>query len=400
MQGRVRVAFGITVPRSVPLLGAAGAAEDWGFLPSFQVEDPWAQRDMYRFFAEMPAELRVTRSWCWMVDFRKFVRDDTELQFPVHATQFDELAGRFYSSGYSTSGSRYVWLRGGKIKAVYYSISVDVSTDEMGSSALALKSHWDKYLVSFNGTARPSAKGAFHVSELWVNAESLAVLLTTTAQTLAILLILAFFGMLVFTWSVILSVYVVIATVCVMAGLLFVIVVLMGWQIGLIEVIAIVYFVGYAVTYSLHIAHKYSHANPETILGLPSTGKVTGPRRSTTMDDLLQDDPLIASMQERARVRYTRTLYSVKSLGGAAVGSAMTTMLASFFLLFCTLTIFVKLGAMCLAVSALSLAMALGPLPAALMMIGPSREGSCCRCIKRVHQGRSQDYIPNARVRE
>jgi hypothetical protein len=402
-QAKVRVAFGITVPRSVPLLGSSDPAEDWDFLPSFQVEDPWAQRDMYRFVSELPAELKVTKSWCWMADFRNFVRDDLELQFPVQAAQFDELAGAFYSSSYPTKGSRYIWSRGGKIKAVYYSIQVDMSADEMGSPALALKSHWDSYLESFNATARPSASGAFHVSELWVNAESLAVLLTTTAQTLAILLVLAFFGMLVFTWSVVLSVYVVLATVCVMAGLLFVIVVVMGWQIGLIEVIAIVYFVGYAVTYSLHIAHKYSHAKPETILGSCPEGEVPGLPRASTLDGLLQADPKIASMQERSRVRYARTLYSLKSLGGAAVGSAMTTMLASFFLLFCTLTIFVKLGAMCLAVSALSLAMALGPLPAALMMVGPwrpSREGSCCRCIKRVHQGRNQDDIPSARVRE
>jgi len=349
----------------------------------------------------MPAELKVARGWCWMEHFRDFVRDDAELQFPVQATSFDELAGAFYNAGYATSGSRYIWLRGGKIKAVYYSIQVDMSTDELGSSALALKSHWDAYLENFNATARPSARGAFHVSELWVNAESLAVLLTTTVQTLAILLILAFFGMLVFTWSVLLSVYVVLATVCVMAGLLFVIVVVMGWQIGLIEVIAIVYFVGYAVTYSLHIAHKYSHAKPDTILGSCPAEEAPGLPRTTTLDNLLQAGPIIASMQERSRVRYARTLYSVKSLGGAAVGSAMTTMLASFFLLFCTLTIFVKLGAMCLAVSALSLAMALGPLPAALMMVGPAHEGGCCKCIKRVHQGRSHDdEIPIARVRE
>ena len=36
----------------------------------------------------------------------------------------------------------------------------------------------------------------------------------------------------------------------------------MGWALGAVEVIALIVFMGYAVTYSLHIAHKYGDFSP------------------------------------------------------------------------------------------------------------------------------------------
>jgi hypothetical protein len=343
----------------VPLLGSEDPSQQWGFLSTFEMSDPWAQRALYGFCDSVPDDLKVAQSWCWMRDFRSFVKMETELQFPVQASKFGAVAGQFYTANYATAGDRYIWQRGGDIKAVYFSFAVDVDKNELGSPALELKAKWDAHLADFNSRVRSSSEGAFHVSELWVAAESASVLLSTTAQTLGILLILAFVGMLLFTSSVVLSLYVVLATTCVMAGLLFIIVVALGWKIGLIEVIAIIYFVGYAVTYSLHIAHKYARAQTELT-----------PHEELLVTFIQGDGP---------RARYARTVYSMKALGGAAVGSAMTTIFASFFLLFCTLTIFVKLGSMCLAVSTLSLIMALGPLPAFLMMCGPINPGRC-RC--------------------
>ena len=50
--------------------------------------------------------------------------------------------------------------------------------------------------------------------------------------------------MLIFTHSCILSVVVVVSTVMVIIVLSFFITVLMGWEVGLIEVIAFIYFIG------------------------------------------------------------------------------------------------------------------------------------------------------------
>merc|ERR1712217_437982 len=105
---------------------------------------------------------------------------------------------------------------------------------------------------------------------------------------------------------------------CVMAGLTFMIIVVLQWDVGLIEVIAIIYFVGYAVTYSLHVAHKYAAYE--------------------VFDEALDDT--FVKISERAEIRLLRTRYAMMSIGGAALGSAITTAGASLFLCFCTLTIF------------------------------------------------------------
>merc|ERR1712217_978895 len=129
----------------------------------------------------------------------------------------------------------------------------------------------------------------------------------------------------------------------------------MGWDLGLVEVIAIIYFVGYAVTYSLHVAHKYA--------------------AHEALDELVDD--VEEDMDDFAEARYLRTRYALRSIGGAALGSAITTAGASIFLVFCTLTIFWKLGSMCLAATVMSILTALGPLPSALLILGPVRPGPC-----------------------
>merc|ERR1740123_2105620 len=160
--------------------------------------------------------------------------------------------------------------------------------------------------------------------------------------------------MLVFTCDPVLSLYVVLATVGVMSSLAFFIVVIMGWAIGPLEVIALIVFIGYAVTYSLHIAHKY------------------GGREA------LDSEPPRPDLDEKSAVRYQRTAFALKSIGSAAMGSAVTTIGCSIFLLFCTLTIFKKLGGVVLAVTIMSIFTAIAPLPAALLMAGPWRSGWRC----------------------
>merc|ERR1712113_1341446 len=61
----------------------------------------------------------------------------------------------------------------------------------------------------------------------------------------------------------------------------------------------------------------------------------------------------------------------MRSIGGAAVGSAVTTVGCALFLIFCQLTIFRKLGTVVLVIAILSIFTALVPLPGALITIGP-----------------------------
>eukprot|EP00930_Biecheleria_cincta_P041607 TRINITY_DN28546_c0_g1_i1.p1 TRINITY_DN28546_c0_g1~~TRINITY_DN28546_c0_g1_i1.p1 ORF type:complete len:191 (-),score=29.23 TRINITY_DN28546_c0_g1_i1:171-722(-) len=138
----------------------------------------------------------------------------------------------------------------------------------------------------------------------------------------------------------------------VIIGLFWFICVLMAWPIGPIEVIALIVFIGYAVTYSLHVAHSYG------------SGDATGWKACGSMP---------ASGIRVAR--YKRTAFALASIGSAALGSAVTTAGCSIFLLLCKLTIFTKLGAVALTVTLLSIFAALVPLPAALLTTGPRYPG-------------------------
>eukprot|EP00746_Dinoflagellata_sp_MGD_P034135 gnl/MRDRNA2_/MRDRNA2_18149_c0_seq2.p1 gnl/MRDRNA2_/MRDRNA2_18149_c0~~gnl/MRDRNA2_/MRDRNA2_18149_c0_seq2.p1 ORF type:complete len:205 (-),score=19.70 gnl/MRDRNA2_/MRDRNA2_18149_c0_seq2:182-796(-) len=83
---------------------------------------------------------------------------------------------------------------------------------------------------------------------------------------------------------------------------------------------------------------------------------------------------------ERTRLRraerFERTRFALRSMGGAAIGSATTTVGSSFFLLFCTLQVFSKLGSIAIAVTFLSILYALLPLPAILIEAGPLGSGT------------------------
>jgi len=373
-QSKVRAVFGLEIPTTVKLLGQNDPSETWEFQSTFDLRQPWSQRNIHNFCSNLTLDLRVARQWCWMSDFRQHVRD-RKGRFPCRSEEFDAMAMDFTTNSASaTRGTRYIWLLGGEVKALYISLEVDVNRNSGAAATLAYKAKWDEYLDKWNAGAYVTARGAHLVSQEWVKAEAESQLVMSTIQTLVILFILAFVAMFVFTQSICISLFVVIATLAVVCGLTFFMVVVNGWQVGLIEVISIIYFIGYALDYSLHIAYKYCSS------------------------EALQVERPEALPNLAAVIRYQRTAFSVKSMGGAVLGSAATTAGSSFFLCFCTLTLFNKLGAMCLAVTLLSVVIALCPLPAALMMFGPQHPGCHCCCCARRRAPPEKDSTKAAKV--
>eukprot|EP00929_Paragymnodinium_shiwhaense_P080470 TRINITY_DN41972_c0_g1_i1.p1 TRINITY_DN41972_c0_g1~~TRINITY_DN41972_c0_g1_i1.p1 ORF type:complete len:1498 (+),score=339.93 TRINITY_DN41972_c0_g1_i1:169-4662(+) len=359
MRASVDVVFGLEVDTSSPILGGKEPSDMWSFQSSYQARQPWAQRNMYTFCTTLPAKLLVQERRCWMEDFRDFALQTGE-RFPLPALKFDDLMQTFAIHGISgaTSSKNYLWLRDGDVMASFNTFTVGISQHAETQLALHHQELWDEHIKLFNYEASRFVKGAWHTSGLWVRAEAQAELISSTGTMLFIVIFLAGVGMLMFTRDLLLSLYVVLATIFVVIGLAWFITVLMGWPIGAIEVIALIVFIGYAVTYSLHIAHKYGSDEAEH--------KIT-----EGFEDLSGNDIY----------RYQRTTFALQSIGAAALGSAVTTAGCSVFLLFCTLTIFKKLGAVVLAVTLMSIFTALIPLPAALMMLGPARPGfrSCPR---------------------
>mmetsp|Transcript_152149 Transcript_152149/g.280392 ORF Transcript_152149/g.280392 Transcript_152149/m.280392 type:complete len:1404 (+) Transcript_152149:34-4245(+) len=349
---KVRVLFGIRIDTQVPTLGEVDPAEGWSFLDTFDVEEPWGQRNLNAFCSELTPNLEVVQDWCWMKLFRMWHIEKYQ-RFPTRKAMFIPRLKEFLGEGsHHAPYNQYIWWNDDqtRVQATYFSYMMGVPKVVSSSRALKLKSAWDGYVSTFDGQASAHVKGAIAVSRLWVEPEAERELLSSSVSTIIVLVVLAFMGMLLFTFSIMLSLFVVLVTLGVVAGLAFFLVIVANWTVGLVEGVAIIYFVGYAVTYALHIAHKYG-----------TGGEVT---RSFVLAD-----------EDLTNERLTRTIHALTSIGGAALGSAATTAGASLFLIPCTLVIFRRLGIMCLVVTVCSIIAAFGPLPAGLLICGPLRPG-------------------------
>jgi len=365
----VEVIWGISTKPASPLLGEPEPTDRWEFLPSFDLRQPWAQRNIYTFCTSMPAQMKVTGRWCWLEDFRNTIVNSGG-RFPLLQSDFEPAVQRYLISGLTgvTPSKEFIWDIDGTIKAMYARFETDHYKHSQSGPAIAFKKLWDVHLLIWNEEASRFGRGAWHTADLWVRAEASAELIKSTIITLGLVIVLSFIGMMVFTMDAALSSFVVMATLGVICFLAFFITTLMGWEIGPIEVIALIVFLGYAVTYSLHVTHKYEGH-----------------------EALKMARPTHREMSEGQIVRYQRVFWALKSIGGAALGSAITTIGCSIFLVFCTLTIFQKLGGVVLIVTLVSITTALCPLPALLLVIGPVHPGlrsmrecpnACLACLR------------------
>jgi len=220
-----------------------------------------------------------------------------------------------------------------------------------GRTAEAWKTTLEKRMLHWNLVAAKNAKIQYHTSSSYFDDESIdAVIKESSVVTAAICCVSAFFGVLIFSRSVTLAGIVVLAVVGVCIGLAALLAMASGWQLSPLDLLSLVVFIGYSVTYSLHIAHLYSHAHD------PSLTEI-------------QDNWKVSSKFEALRA--AKTLYALRHIGGAVISSGFSTLGAAFFLLFCNFTVLARMGfALCM-VTLLSLLFSLVVVPAMLILAGP-----------------------------
>lgn len=344
---QVAITFGLKPPDVLPLLN--NPDEMFRFDENFEPANPWSQRALYAMCLP-PKELKVRwkRSNCWPRKFKTYL---TGIKQPWPTRKFTEHIKQFVKK--ETSAEWHMWLKKGtgEMRATFFEFSVNVRNTIPTEQALDHKVKWEEYIASRNKVASVVANNAWGTSSLWVRAEADSAIKGSTGVTIVISVVSGFGGVLLFTMDICLSCYVVVLVVSIILGLAFFMVVMLGWALGPIEVIALVAFVGYAVTYTLHVAHHYCYAKP---------------------DD--RPSPTHKSDKKKAKraLQEARTRIAIWKIGGAALGSAATTLGASIFLLFCTMRIFTKLGIVVCAVTILSVVFALAVFPALLMVAGPT----------------------------
>jgi predicted RND superfamily exporter protein len=391
-QSDVTVLWGIRHPSSTPLVGAPESY--WEFDPSFEPENPWAQRAMYNACIDFPKELLVIKTDCWVDKFKDWLGSSGD-RFPTR--KFDERILEWFvaPSGVIQAGL-HIWLVNRKVKATKIAFLTNFNQYAGAQEAIKYVELWNEHMENLNRESSVSANHAYATAQNFVRAEAEIAVINSTVETIIISALCGWLGMLVFTkdpWAAGLVTLLVLGIIC---GLAFFIVVVCDWKIGPIEVISLVVFVGYSVTYSLHIAHNFCEVSgtDEVALALEVDFLARERRRQERKgiedpelppwlnpDGTIVEDLSKVQFTERQR-RRARTRMAILHVGGATMSSAMSTVGSSMFLLFCTLNIFVKLGSVVIAVTFLSIVFSLLPLPALLMTVGPSDESGLARYMR------------------
>jgi len=342
----VTLVFGIMVVGGSTVLGPPLKGPDLWVYSDFQPESASVQRHVLRACrdAKQDTSLLVTRSECWIIAFRNWLRLRKEM-FPVRATRFTMLLQTFARDFILPSGmvaSDLMWFTPeGALRATFIDFGTEVSFSSAPTSfVLRYKTSWNAFVDALNLDAPIGGGTVFHTSRLWIRVEAETAIVQSTMATLFVSAGCGFLGALAFTKDLLLSLIVVLTVTGVTCCLAWFMIILMGWAIGAIEVLGLIVFVGYSITYSLHIAHSYGE----------EVRKAKGP----------------AATRRRQAVSH-----AMQSMASAIFGSALTTLGSTCFLFMCTMTIFTKLAAVLFAVTFFALVFALLGLPAALMCIGP-----------------------------
>lgn len=388
----VHIVWGLIAPLSSPLVGAPEWR--WKFDPSFEPWSPWAQRAIHAMCTEFPRELYVKKRECWIDEFKTWVKRIPGERFPTR--NFESHLLFWYRTKATDKLKKQLWFGDGVLKACQLQLFGDLASGSSSAFKLEYKSKWDDFVAGRNSVASIMANRAWHTSHTWVSAEAEDAIISSTVVTILIEAAIGFVCIFIFTGDPLLAFIVLSLVIINISGLAFFMIVIMGWLIGPIEVICLVVFVGYSVTFGLHVAHNYAEASQSDpalienhelhkvyqrvgwrawINGLPSTQQDVRrdiKTKSRTKEGL---EALTA-----AELRLARTRLAILHVGGAILSAAVSTIGSSIFLLLCTLTIFNKIGAVVMTVTVLSVNVTLISLPAALILFGPGLDP----CYKRI----------------
>lgn len=244
----VTVIWGIRSARSTPLVGPP--SEFWSYDPNFVPQNPWAQRAIRNMCSGLTKNLKVFRAKCWISLFETYLNQQNK-RFPSRTFDGDVI-GWYYSN--TVEAQAHLWFQDRKVIACKLQFLVNVGIYVPSSQGLLYMKEWDSFVEGKNAVASMTA------NRIWVRSEAEVAIIGSTIDTIIIATCSGWAGVFLFTGDLWLAVIVTCVVIVVITGLAFYISCIMAWSIGPIEVISLVVFVGYSVTYALHIAHNYNHA--------------------------------------------------------------------------------------------------------------------------------------------
>lgn len=391
----ITIVWGLRPARHTPLVGPP--AEVWRFDPTFELSNPWAQRAIANMCAEAKKqpELLIATQQCWIEEFKSFLVTNSKKRFPTRLLE-NEVDVWFPRN---IRGQEDLWRDGKQVQAAKIAFQLNLANDIAAQPLLDHRAIWDAYVKKMNDQASFTAANAYHTATVWVRAEAEVAIVASTIDTICVAAVCAWLGMAIFTQDPVLAGMVLGLVLGIIVGLAFFITVIAQWAIGSIEVISLVIFVGYSVTYSLHVAHCYGEApvpGAESHEEEPSGsgGDMEAPLALPGLADQPAQPEQKLSPDE---LRRFRTRMAIVHIGSAVLSSAVSTLGSSVFLLFTTMVIFKKLGFVFIVVTILSVLCALVLLPALLVLFGPPEKPWITRA--RQYLSRTLRRIPLRRLK-
>lgn len=383
-QTPVSVVYGLWAPSWTPVIGKTPVP--WRFDPSFEPEDPWAQRAMMSM-CNVPDRLRVAKASCWIVLFKIWLQERTR-QFPSRS--FDKDVVEWYPT---TDKTADLWIVDGKLRACSLDFMGDVDKNLPAGKVLEYKAKWDTYVAEMNTQASLSASTAWATSEGWQGAEAARTVVASTVETILTECTVSWVGLTFFTGDPVLASMVLSLMIANTVWLTSVMTFFLHWTIGPVEIIFLVMFLGYSVTFGLHMAFNYAVVGNETpeLHHLHNWVKrrralrgarLGGVAKKFEVDavphgnhDSNDDVPL-----EGRELREARARLAVHRVGLAEVLSTISTLGSAVFLLVCRLEFFFRLGVVVIVIVVLSAITSVTVFPALLVLFGPGPDP----CYKRL----------------
>lgn len=338
---------------------------------TFNITDPLAQAHLAWACDYIRNESSLVQSAdgafeCVISDFRDWLSEQQQsysihssaylsYDFPVMTpTLFMQRISEFVLSSAAGQGSTYQSYIGfdnisapTKVQYVAFTFYSNIPIYSSGFDIYEDNDAWQQAVDYVNEMGPTTASNAFQTCEQWVSMWTEVIAVTGTLYSIAIVTLVAFLTMYVFTASFLLSVLgitSIVMTLVVIMGVFY----LIGWSLGIVEAIGISILLGSAVDYPLHVIESYIDSTERS--SKLFAAKLKSPRRccpcfsaSGTIDG---DGDTVIWPTGVLRVAYLgrATSKAMVAIGPSIINSAFTTAGCVALLFFCTIEIFVKVS--------------------------------------------------------
>lgn len=243
------------------------------FDPDFDPKLKRVQAAMKSFCLQLRKQSFVVEDTtsCWIEEFDDWLRERYRKRIPVEEDQYYKYLNEWTSDppiGTRTGASRRRQRRVGLVNGTMYysefSAQSNVTSKDPSSVKQPEYDKWEAFMEEWRKTAPKELKGVYQDTGLvwgWMPTERAFV--ESAESGITISMVFAFLILLVATGNLLQSILALACVFIIIASVL-AIMQMQGWQLGIIESIAVVITIGLSVDYVIHLSTDYMHSPAES----------------------------------------------------------------------------------------------------------------------------------------